>query len=161
MKYFILLTFASAIAALDQATKLYIHTHFALGESLEIIPKFFSFTYVRNSGGAFGLFRDSNEVVQTILFLVFPFLAFIFIFSIVKKLKNTDTIPITALSFICGGAIGNLIDRIHFKYVIDFLDIHTPGGLAWPTFNLADSFIVVGVALVGWLTYKYPDKMPI
>lgn len=161
MKYLILLTISSAITALDQASKLYIHTHFKLGESLDIIPDFFSFTYIRNPGGAFGIFRDHNEVVQTILFLIFPFIAFILIFNIVKKLKTSNLISIIALSFIFGGAVGNFIDRIHFKYVIDFLDVHLPNGWAWPTFNLADSFIVVGIAITAWLAYKHPKKMPI
>ena len=161
MKYLILLTIASAITALDQASKLYIHTHFKLGESLDIIPHFFSFTYIRNPGGAFGIFRNSNEVVQTTLFLIFPIIAFILIFNIVKKLKSSNLLSIMALSFIFGGAIGNFIDRIHFKYVIDFLDVHLPNGWAWPTFNLADSFIVIGITITAWIAYKHPKKMPI
>ncbi len=161
MKYLILLTTSSAIAALDQASKLYIHTHFALGESRELIPPFFSFTYVRNPGGAFGIFRDSNEVIQTILFLIFPIIAFILILNILKKLKTSDLIQIFALSFISGGAVGNFIDRIHLRYVIDFLDFHLPNGWTWPTFNLADSFVVIGISIVAWMAYKYPKKMPI
>ena len=161
MKYLILLTSSSAIAALDQASKIYIHTHFELGESIKIIGGFFNFTYVRNAGGAFGLFRNSNDVIQTVLFLIFPLIAVYLIFSILRKIKNKDILSIISLSLIFGGAIGNLIDRIRFQYVIDFLDFHLPNGLAWPTFNLADSFIVVGICLVGWLTYKHPDKMPI
>ena len=161
MKYLILLTTSSAIAALDQATKLYVHTRFQLGESLDVIPGFFSITYVRNSGGAFGLFSNSNEAVRTVLFLIVPIIAFFFIFQILSKIKNKELLPILSLSLICGGAIGNFIDRIHFKYVIDFLDVHLPNGLAWPTFNLADSFVVIGVFTVIWLSYKFPDKMPL
>ena len=161
MKYLLLLTISSAITALDQASKLYIHTHFSLGESIDIIPRFFSFTYVRNPGGAFGIFRNSNEVVQTVLFIIFPIIAFILIFNILKKLKTSDMIQILALSFIFGGAIGNFIDRVHFKYVIDFLDFHLPNGWVWPTFNLADSFIVMGVSIVAWMAYKHPNKMPL
>ena len=161
MKYLILLTISSAICALDQASKLYVHTHFALGESLKVVPGFFSVTYVRNSGGAFGIFNDINPSLRTILFIIFPIFAFFIIFNILKKLNKKDRIQIVALSSIFGGACGNFIDRIHLSYVIDFLDFHIPNGWAWPTFNLADSFIVVGVAVVAWMSYKFPDKMPI
>ncbi len=161
MKYLIVLTTSLAVTALDQAVKLYVHTHFALGESMTI-TNFFSITYVRNAGGAFGIFSSTNPVLRTILFIVFPVIAFFIIFSILKKLKHKELIPIISLSFILGGALGNFIDRVHFQYVIDFLDFHVPdGGLAWPTFNLADSFIVIGVCIVAWISYKYPDKMPL
>jgi len=162
MKYLILLTISSALAALDQASKLYIHSHFKLGESVEIIPPIFNFTYVRNSGGAFGIFQETNDAVQTILFLIFPIIAFILIFNILKKLKNKDLLQITALSFIFGGAIGNFIDRVHLRYVIDFLDFHTPDkSWIFPTFNIADTCIVLGICVVAFLAYFHPKKMPI
>ena len=161
MKYLILMTTSLAITALDQAVKLYIHTHFALGESMNVISGFFSITYVRNAGGAFGIFSSTNSAIRTILFIVFPVIAFFIIFNIIKKIKHKEIIPLIALSFILGGALGNFIDRIHFQYVIDFLDFHTPNGWAFPTFNLADSFIVVGVCIVALISYKYPDKIPL
>ena len=161
MKYLILLTLSSAVAAFDQAVKLYIHTRFSLGESIVIIKGFFNITYVRNSGGAFGIFSNSNEVVQTILFLIFPVVAVFIIFRIVGRVQNDHLFSIVSLSFIFGGAVGNFIDRIHFKYVIDFLDVHLPNGWAWPTFNFADSFIVIGVILVSWISYKSPEKIPL
>ena len=161
MKYLILLTTSLAVAALDQATKLYVHTHFALGESLDVLPGFFSITYIRNAGGAFGIFSNTNSVLRTILFIVFPVIAFFLIFNMIKKIKNNELIPIIALSFILGGALGNFIDRIHFQYVIDFLDCHTPNGWIFPTFNLADSFIVIGVFIVAWVSYRHPDKIPL
>ena len=161
MRYLILLTTSSAIAAFDQASKLYIHTRFTLGQSIDVIEGFFSITYVRNSGGAFGIFSNSNEVVQTVLFLVFPIVAVFIIFKILSRLKDDNLIAAIPLSFIFGGAIGNFIDRIHFKYVIDFLDWHLPNGWAWPTFNLADSFIVIGVVMISWISYKNPEKLPL
>ena len=161
MKYLILLTTSLAITALDQAVKLYIHTSFALGESMDIIPGFFSFTYVRNAGGAFGIFSGTNLVLRTILFIIFPLIAFFIIFNIIQKIRHKELIPIIALSFILGGALGNFIDRVHFQYVIDFLDFHTPNGWSFPTFNLADSFIVVGVFIVALISYKYPEKIPL
>ena len=160
MKYLILLTSASAIAALDQATKLYIHTHFMEGESVTVIPNYFNLTYVRNAGGAFGLFNDSHQILRTILFILFPVIAFGIIFNILRKINHKEKFPVLALSFIIGGAVGNLIDRVHFNYVIDFLDFHLPNGWIWPTFNVADTAVVVGVSLVAWLHYKYPEKLP-
>ncbi len=161
MKYLIVLTTSLAVTALDQAVKLYVHTHFALGESV-ILTNFFSITYVRNAGGAFGIFSNTNPVLRTILFIIFPVIAFFIIFNIVKKVQHKEIIPVVSLSFILGGALGNFIDRVHFQYVIDFLDFHIPnGGWAWPTFNLADSFIVIGVIIVAWISWKHPDKLPL
>ncbi len=160
MKYLILFTFSSAIAALDQATKLYIHTHFVEGESIIVIPNYFNLTYIRNAGGAFGLFSDANSVLRTVLFILFPMIAFFIIFNILRKINHKEKTPVLALSFIIGGAIGNLIDRIHFNYVIDFLDFHLPNGWVWPTFNIADMAVVIGVTVVAWIHYKHPEKIP-
>ena len=163
MKYLIFLTISFALTALDQASKLYIHSHYKLGESREFIPPIFNFTYIRNPGGAFGIFQEVNEAIQTILFLIFPLIAFVWIFHLlINKLNHKDLLPITTLALIFGGGLGNLIDRIHLNYVIDFLDFHTPGrAYTFPTFNLSDTFIVVGIFILGYLAYFHPKKIPI
>ena len=144
LKYFLFLTISFAIVALDQATKLMIHTRFNLGEKKVIIPDFFNITYIRNTGGIFGLFSQSNEVIRMVLFIILPVLAFVLIVSIVHKLELKQKYQLLAFSSIFGGALGNYIDRIHFGYVVDFLDVHYKGR-SWPAFNVGDMCIVIGV----------------
>lgn len=147
-KYLLLAALAGAIVTLDQATKMYIHTQFYLGETVSIINDLFNITYVRNTGAAFGIFRDSGETFRNVFFLAMPPLAIIVILSILWGVKESDRLQIFALSNVFGGAIGNYIDRLRFGYVIDFLDVHYKHKFTWPAFNVADACIVGGVGLL-------------
>lgn len=148
------------VVILDQMTKLWIHTQFSLGEEKTIIPGFFNLKYIRNPGGVFGLFSESHGTLRMILFLILPILAFVVIFFYVKALniiKPWQKLQLLAFSFIAGGAMGNYIDRVRYGYVVDFLDFYIKTW-AWPTFNLGDSFIVIGVFLsfyLLWLEHKH------
>lgn len=155
MKYFLFMSISFAIVTLDQATKIYIHTHFSLGENKVVIPGFFNLTYIRNAGGVFGMFSESNELIRTILFLLLPMIAFMLILLIVYQLHIKEKYQLLAYSFIFGGAVGNYIDRIHFKYVVDFLDFYYKD-MHWPAFNVGDACIVIGVFIALVLTYKTP-----
>jgi signal peptidase II len=157
-KYYILAAVASLIVALDQLTKLYIHTHYDLGEFTTVIANFFNITYVRNFGAAFGIFGDSHETFRTIFFLSMPPIAMVTILAILRGVENNDYVQILALSGIFGGAIGNYLDRLRFGYVIDFLDFHWYGKWSYPAFNVADSAIVCGVIVLLWLMRKMPPK---
>ena len=158
LKYFLFLSISFAIVALDQATKLMIHTQFNLGEKKIIIPGFFNITYIRNTGGVFGMFSQSNDVIRTLLFLILPVLAFVLIISIVNKLHISQKYQLLAFSSIFGGALGNYIDRIHFGYVVDFLDFHYKGVAHWPAFNIGDMCIVIGVFSAIAIIYKTEGK---
>lgn len=144
-KYLWLLTITGILIALDQITKLYIHTSFQLGESSVVIPHFFNLTYVRNPGAAFGFLAESHPAFREIFFLIMPPIALLVILLILRGVPDSDTKQIAALSMVFGGAIGNYIDRLRFRYVIDFLDFHLNNKYSWPAFNIADSAIVVGV----------------
>ena len=151
IKYLFVVLTSSWVFCLDQATKIFIHTQFPRQESKTIINGFFNISYVTNSGGAFGLFNDSAEWIRFILFLVFPLVC---IYLIFKMLRETQSrFQILALSFILGGAFGNYIDRIRLGYVVDFIDWHVKDW-HWPTFNIADSFIVLGVTLLSFFYFK-------
>jgi signal peptidase II len=145
-KYLILAIVSALIVTLDQVSKVYVHTHFQLGEMLTVINGFFNVTYVRNTGAAWGIFRESQETFRSLFFLSMPPIAMIFILSILRNVADDDRFQILALSLIFGGAIGNYIDRLRFGYVIDFLDFHWKGFYTYPAFNVADSAIVVGVS---------------
>lgn len=149
-KYSLTACCAGFVLALDQATKLFVHTKMSLGETIVVVPWFFSLHYTRNTGGAFGLFSASSELVRFILFILFPIVCVFIIFIILKKTYNR--LEIIALGFILGGAFGNYMDRLKFGSVIDFIDwyvILADREWHWPTFNMADSFIVVGVFILG------------
>lgn len=153
-KYLKLATIAGTLVAADQWTKLYIHSAFALGDSVPVIKDFFNITYVRNLGAAFGIFRDHSETFRKIFFLSMPPIALVIIFIMLRSVPNKDRWQILALSMIFGGAIGNYIDRLRFGYVIDFLDFHYKGIWSYPAFNIADSGIVCGVILLLFITTK-------
>jgi len=159
-KYLILLSIAGLIICLDQASKLYVHTHFYLGESVPIIEDIFSFTYVRNLGAAFGILSTSEESFRTIFFLSMPPVALAVILFILRGVPNDDKLQIVALSGIFGGAIGNYIDRIRFQYVIDFVDVHYKSSWSYPAFNIADSAIVGGVGILIYLMFTQKQTTP-
>jgi len=147
-KYLYLAVISGFLIALDQLIKMYIHTQYQLGESTVVIPNFFNLTYVRNFGAAFGFLAESHPTFREIFFLAMPPIALVIILSILRGVKEDDTKQIVALSCIFGGAIGNYIDRLRFRYVIDFLDFHLNNKYSWPAFNVADSAIVGGVSLL-------------
>lgn len=159
-RYLALAAIASVIVILDQVTKMYIHSHFAVGDTVTVIPQYFNITYVRNTGAAFGILRDSLASFRETFFLLMPPVAMIIIATILRGVSNSDRWQILALSLIFGGAMGNYIDRLRFGYVIDFLDFHLRDFYSWPSFNVADSAIVVGVGLLLLLMAftKQPEK---
>lgn len=132
------LTVAVLIFILDRVTKYIAVNYLAPGQSAEIIRNIFHFTLVLNSGAAFGLFRGG-----TIVFIILSLLVIAFIVVYIFRQKTKDTAISVALGLVLGGAAGNLLDRARFGYVIDFLDFRV-----WPVFNIADSAITVGAALL-------------
>lgn len=147
-KYILLLVVAVVILVVDQWTKHLVHHNFRWGESVPVLEPFFSLTYVRNMGAAFGLLHRAPAYFREPFFIVVPVLALFIIGFVYYRLAEHETLTALALSLIVGGAIGNLIDRLRFGYVIDFLDFHWRDFYHWPAFNVADSAIVVGVALM-------------
>ncbi|WP_347357648.1 signal peptidase II [Bdellovibrio sp.] len=157
-KYIWLVLISGFLVAMDQLVKVYVHTHFHLGESVIVIPNFFNLTYVRNFGAAFGFLAESHPSFREIFFLSMPPIALVIILGILRGVKDTDTKQIIALSSIFGGAIGNYIDRVRFRYVIDFLDFHLYNRWSWPAFNIADMAIVGGVGLLLLLMFLENKK---
>jgi signal peptidase II len=152
-KYLFLIAISGFIVALDQLTKMYVHTHFLLSESYTVIPDFFDLTYVRNEGAAFGVFRESHDLFRNIFFLTMPPIAILFILYIMKGVPDSDKLQNVALSLVCGGALGNYIDRLRFRYVIDFLDFHYQNKWHYPAFNVADISIVTGIGILMLIMY--------
>jgi signal peptidase II len=130
---------------LDQASKLIIDNVMQLYESRAVFA-FFNLTYVHNTGAAFSFLSDAGGW-QRWLFAGLAVGMSIVISVWLTRLKPNETFIAIALSLILGGAIGNLVDRLAYGYVIDFLDIYY-GNWHWPAFNIADSAITVGVVLM-------------
>lgn len=131
----------------DQVTKGMIVDHFQAGESADLVPGFFSLTYVRNRGGAFGLLADLPGLWGQAFFIVFALGTVALLIWMLRNTPVQDRLQRLALTSVIGGAAGNLYDRIRYGEVIDFLDVYV-GRWHWPAFNVADSFITVGVTLL-------------
>jgi signal peptidase II len=136
-----------AIVALDQATKAIIDRNMVVGQSISVIESFFSITYVRNTGAAFGVLARSGEFFRRTFLIGFSIAAIGFIVLMLRRLPHDEKLLTAALGFILGGAIGNLIDRLLYGEVIDFLDFYW-ANYHWPAFNVADSFITIGVTVI-------------
>jgi signal peptidase II len=140
---------ATALSALlDQATKLTVDARLDFSDRISVIDGFFYLTHVRNPGAAFGLFTDAPATIRLTLFIGITLVAIAMIISFYRKLAPGDRFSALSLGLILGGAIGNLVDRVFRGEVVDFLHFRLWGGYQWPDFNLADSFIVVGVAFL-------------
>ncbi|GAB4174310.1 MAG: signal peptidase II [Geothermobacteraceae bacterium] len=144
-RYGILLAVTLVVGAVDQWTKYLVLKSFRLYESVPVIDGLFNLTYVRNKGAAFGILADSDW--RRPFFIVVTLVACAFILGYLRRLGNERRLAPLSLSLIFAGALGNLIDRVRFGEVIDFLDVYWRQ-YHWPAFNVADSAITVGVGLL-------------
>jgi len=135
------------VVGLDQISKIYISSVMSLHASYPVIDGFFNITYVRNPGAAFGLFANATPMFRSLFLIVVSAAAIVMILWFLAKNKSAGMFLTFALSLILGGAVGNLLDRIRFGDVVDFLDFYI-ASCHWPAFNLADSAISVGAVLL-------------
>ena len=133
---------------LDQLTKYWINTTVEFAERIEVIPGLFDITHARNAGGAFSFFANGPLEYRMVFFVGTTLFAIVLLLVFFRKLRSDEVLSATALGVVLGGALGNLTDRLRFGEVVDFLDVHLFGGYTWPTFNVADSAIVIGVILL-------------
>lgn len=147
-RYAILGLVTAFIIIFDQWTKQVVLDKFMLGESISVIDGFFNLTYIRNTGAAFGLLATAHPAFRVPFFIIVPIIALLAIAYIFRRIPSDDIKLSTALSLVVGGAIGNLIDRLRFGYVVDFLDFHWRSEYHFPAFNVADSAICVGVGIM-------------
>ncbi len=146
-KYVLVLSIALVIVVFDQITKIWIDTDMKLYESIPVFDGWFSLTYVRNTGAAFSMFADMSETYRVPFFSGVAVVAVAAILYFVRSTPASQKIVLIACGFVLGGAVGNLIDRVTYGSVIDFLDVYY-GDWHWPAFNVADSFISIGVVLL-------------
>lgn len=140
-----LLTMFAVIIA-DQLTKWWIMAAFDPLETKAIVPGFFNLTYITNTGAAFGMFAGEQTIWRQVFFVGVAVLALVVLFFAYKQLKDQGWYFVYAIGLIAGGATGNVIDRLCYGAVVDFLDFYIKS-YHWPAFNVADSAITVGVVL--------------
>lgn len=115
---------------------------------VSVLENFWHFRYTENPGAAWGFLANADFSWRTPFFLVLSFLAMGFITLYFRQTSPEQKLVRLALSMVLGGAVGNFIDRVRLGYVIDFIDWHWYDLATWPTFNVADSFISVGVVFL-------------
>ncbi|HSB72423.1 MAG TPA: signal peptidase II [Candidatus Methylomirabilis sp.] len=138
---------ALAVLLLDQATKQVIIRTLRLGEGFPIVPGYFDITFVLNPGAAFSFLATLSEHVRNPFFIAISITAIVLIVIYHSRFAHQHRLASLALSLILGGATGNLVDRLRYGVVVDFLDVHIHQ-YHWPVFNVADSAISVGVGLM-------------
>lgn len=144
VRYALLALVTGTTIVLDQASKAYIMRTMRLHESIPIIPGFFSLTYIRNPGAAFGILASSSTGFRLVFFVFTSLLALVLLGTIFWRLREDDWVGQLSIAGILGGAVGNLLDRLRFGEVVDFLDCYIEE-YHWPAFNVADAAISVGV----------------
>jgi len=133
----------------DRATKLLSISKLKGNESVTVIKDFFSFEYVENKGAAFGILQGR----QYILSIMSAIMILAIIYYLIKY-KPSSKLLKTSLALVISGAIGNLIDRLYYNYVVDFISLHYKDIYYFPNFNVADMLVVVGTVLLSFYIIK-------
>lgn len=157
MKYFRFAGVVGLVVLMDQITKAMVLKLMPLFKSIVVIPGFFNLTHVHNPGGAFGFLAQNGSPWRHWMFLAAAMVALSMILYFYHRTPKTHSYLRLGLSLIFGGAIGNLVDRLRFGEVVDFLDFYV-AHLHWPTFNVADSAVTVGVGI--FILHIVFKKMP-
>jgi len=141
----------SVILAADRIIKALVPRFMDLNQSIPVIPGFFQITFVKNTGGAFGILAGWDSPLRRGFFILASVAALLLLFFLYRQAVRSPSKPLqTALVLIAGGALGNLYDRFTTGEVVDFLDFFI-GRLHWPAFNVADSAIFVGAVFLIYL----------
>ena len=146
-KYWVLLITCFVILLLDQSTKYMVGKYLPLHRRIEVIPGFFNLTHVRNPGGAFGILGGAGQGWGTLFFVGVSVVAIGSLLFFFKRIKEDEKNLGLSFSLVFAGAIGNLIDRLRYGEVVDFLEFYV-STFYWPAFNIADSAICIGIGLM-------------
>ena len=147
----------AVVILIDQITKYLVRHLIPLYKSIVVIPGFFNLTHIHNPGGAFGFLAHNGAPWRHWLFLLAAVVALGMILYFYHRTPNTHVALGLGLALIFGGAVGNLIDRLCYGEVVDFLDFYILH-LHWPTFNVADSAVTIGVGI--FILHIIFKKMP-
>jgi signal peptidase II len=161
----IVLSFAIAgtVVLLDQLTKGWIIATLRLHEGFSVIDGFFNIIHVRNPGAAFGFLAGASQAFRSVFFIAVTLAAILLILhylrQALRKAESETPLVVFSLSLILAGAVGNLIDRLRFGEVVDFLDVYV-GTTHWPAFNVADASISTGAVLLVIALFVWRGERP-
>jgi signal peptidase II len=158
-KYASVVGLATAIVCLDQFTKWLVVTYIPLHAVIEVVPGFAELTHVKNTGGAFGFLAGADHAWRLPFFIVVSLLAMGLLWQVVRSTDPKELATLFAVGSVLGGAVGNFIDRAREGAVTDFISLHWRE-YYWPAFNVADSFITIGVAVLVWQSIWGHRKKP-
>ena len=147
---------SAAIVAADLATKAWVSHVFTAGEVREVTP-FFNLVLMHNTGAAFSFLADAGGWQRWFFTVITLAISTVIVFML-RRPHRDRTVPL-ALALVLGGAIGNLYDRLTLGHVVDFVQLHA-AGYYWPAFNVADSAICVGVAILIWDSLRPGERGP-
>ena len=160
-KYIRFVAISGIVILLDQISKALVLRYMPLHDAIQIVPGFFNLSHVRNPGGAFGFMAQQGSMLRHVIFLGAAFFALGMILYFYHQTPSNRPWFGVGLAMIFGGAVGNLIDRLRFGEVVDFLDVYL--GFTnlphWPTFNIADCGVTVGVII--FLLHILFKKVPL
>jgi len=145
-KYIIVFSTALIIILIDQIAKFLIRINFQLNETFPIIKNIFHLTYIHNYGAGFGILQQQRWILIFISIIVIGVIFYYF-----DRIKEKEKLLQVLVGFVLGGTIGNLIDRVIYGFVVDFLDFRI-----WPIFNVADSFVTIGI--IGLIIYLWKKE---
>ncbi|TET21173.1 MAG: signal peptidase II [Candidatus Cloacimonadota bacterium] len=156
IKWKILILVPLSVIICDQISKFIISNTMFLGQSIRVIGSFVRITYVRNPNAAFGI-----PVGPPLLMMVLTSIATLLLIFYFSRLKEKGCLLYVGLAMIIGGAIGNLIDRFRIQQVIDFIDVSVKR-FHWPVFNIADSFVTIGIIVIlwAWIFGEKKERVP-
>jgi signal peptidase II len=159
-KYVLMLATAGVVILLDQLTKAWITMTLRLHAGFSVVDGFFNIVHVRNPGAAFGFLAGASPAFRSVFFIAVTAAAILIILQYLRKARVEDLSLVVALALIVAGAVGNLIDRVRFGEVVDFLDVYV-GAHHWPAFNVADSAISTGAILLAVILLKRRKDGPV
>ena len=150
---------AGNVVVLDQLTKWLVRRELPLHDAIAVVPGLFSIIHATNPGGAFSLFAGAHEWIRLPFFFAASAIAIVVLLYFVRQIPDRQRWLLFAVAGVLGGAVGNLIDRVVFGQVTDFLLVYWRS-YYWPAFNVADSFISVGVVILIAHSLFVPDPAP-
>jgi signal peptidase II len=154
LRYFLI---TAAVFIVDHLTKLVVRWRLDLHDSIDLVPGYLRFAHVENSGVAFGLFAEIQSVYKPYVLASMAVVAVVVIIMYSARMPSQRRLLQLALAVTLGGILGNFTDRLMHGFVIDFIELHLHESFHWPTFNVADTAITTGIALLLLDTVKNPD----
>lgn len=153
------LTIAAAVVILDQLTKAWIIATLGVHDSFAVIAGVFNIAHIRNPGAAFGFLAGASPLFRSLFFLAVTAAAITLIIHYLRTTRIESLPLVVSLALILAGAAGNLIDRVRFGEVVDFLDFYI-GTYHWPAFNVADAAITTGAVVMGAIFLRRRKEPP-